>query len=340
MKQHFLQLAHTFDPKKHEISGRYVSEKLDGLRFFWDGGISGGIPVEQVPWANIAKSNSVPIATGLWSRYAKVINAPDWWLDRLPDFPLDGELWSGRGQFQKISSIVRSTVNQKNWTGIKAMVFDSPPLRQVFKDREINETNFKKNIVGAIEWMLDGGDFGTPFLSTFERRLKFLQMYLEENEVVKLHEQRQLSFSTAEAKEELEEFLQQALDQGGEGLIIKTPNNLWEPERSHGMLKYKPSRSGEATVIGFTWGRETDKGSKLLGKMGALICEINAGQFKLSGFTDEEREMSVQETDYPGEIVSDSISNIRFPRGSKVTYKFRELTDAGLPKEGRYWRKA
>jgi len=281
-KQHFLSLAQTYDPNKHEISGRFVSEKLDGMRFFWDGGITRGWSVEEVPWSNIAKSNQVPIATGLWSRYGKVINAQDWWLDRLPPWLLDGELWSGRGQFQKISSIVRSTVNQKDWHGIKAVVFDTPPSSQVFKDRKINETNFKKDIVGV-----ECPDH-LSLQTTFESRLKFLKLNLEENEVVRLHTQIQLSFSTAEAKEELERFLNHVLDQGGEGLIIKTPNNLWEPERQWTMLKYKPFNDAEAIVIGYVWGRETDKGSKLLGKMGALICEIKAGGFKLSGFTDEE----------------------------------------------------
>lgn len=349
-KQHFLQLAQTYRPTKHEISGRFVSEKLDGLRFFWDGGVSRGTPVEQVPWSNILKSNQVPLATGLWSRYGKVINAQDWWLNQLPNFPLDGELWSGRGNFQRISSVVRSTVNQKDWTGIKAMVFDTPPPAQVLKDRKINETNFKKDIVGALDWYKVHEL--NPHLSsqvTFESRHKYLQRNLVENEVVRLHIQKRLSFSTPDAKIELEVFLNHVLDSGGEGLIIKTPNNLWLPERQWTMLKYKPYHDAEATVVGYTWGRETDKGSKLLGKMGALICKIKAGQFKLSGFTDNEREMThiiggesaeVSGKLCPGEITVTGIHNPKFPRASIVTYKYRESTDDGLPKEARFWRKS
>ncbi len=349
MKQHFLQKAQTYNPKKHEISGRFVSEKLDGIRFFWDGGVSNGVPVEQIPWSNILKSNQVPLATGLWSGYGNVINAPKWWTDQLPGFLLDGELWTKRGEFQKISSIVRSTVNQKDWTGVKAMVFDTLSAREVFKDRTINETNFKKEIVGAEQWYATRSSYHLSSDVTFEGRLKYLQRNLVENEVARLHIQKQLSFSTAEAKKELEQFLDHVLYSGGEGLIIKAPNNLWQPERQRTMLKYKPYTDAEAEVIGYTWGRETDKGSKLLGKMGALILQINAGVFKLSGFSHEEREMEYAETGgsaemagrlCPREIVVDYIHNPKFPRGSQVTYKYRELTDGGLPKDARFWRNA
>ena len=48
----FLQLADTYNPDKHKIAGYLVSEKLDGTRCFWDGGITRGIPTDQVPWAS------------------------------------------------------------------------------------------------------------------------------------------------------------------------------------------------------------------------------------------------------------------------------------------------
>ena len=44
-------------------------------------------------------------SSGLWSRYGNPIVAPDWWLDQLPNCPLDGELWAGRGKFQLCRSI-------------------------------------------------------------------------------------------------------------------------------------------------------------------------------------------------------------------------------------------
>jgi hypothetical protein len=94
-------------------------------------------------------------------------------------------------------------------------------------------------------------------------------------------------------------------------------------------------------------------------------------EFELSGFTDEERVLKC-DTDkedkmsqvkgvsdnekvlmaYPGayrwammhpgiEIKEGAtwITNPMFPIGSAVTFRFRELSDDGVPKEARYWRK-
>ncbi|MCH7649284.1 MAG: hypothetical protein IIA83_11860 [Thaumarchaeota archaeon] len=37
--------------------------------------------------------------------------------------------------------------------------------------------------------------------------------------------------------------------------------------------------------------------------------------------------------------MQEDIYNPKFPRGSIVTYRYRESTDDGLPKEARFWRK-
>ena len=70
--------------------------------------------------------------------------------------------------------------------------------------------------------------------------------------------------------------------------------------------------------------------------------------------TDEERKLCTKEIEdgqdrfllaehwasrNPEQQVPDWIENPMFPRGSKVTFRFRELTDDGIPKEARYWRK-
>ena len=43
-------------------------------------------------------------------------------------------------------------------------------------------------------------------------------------------------------------------------------------------------------MVGFTSGRETTKGSRLLGKIGALIVDYQGKRLELSGLTDAERE--------------------------------------------------
>ena len=67
MKREFLMLASKFDAERLKIGDWLWSVKLDGIRAFWDGGVSRGL---QVPWKPAKK------ATGLWSRYMNPIYAP------------------------------------------------------------------------------------------------------------------------------------------------------------------------------------------------------------------------------------------------------------------------
>jgi len=359
-KREFLQLAHTYNPKKHSINGWFISEKLDGMRGFWDGGITRGMPASAVPWANTAKDARLkvqPVATGLWSRYGHVIHAPAEWLAQLPGCPLDGELYAGRGNFQKLVSITKRMDFSGDWDNVEYKVFDMPPLATVFADGEIDVTNFKKRFSGIGGFLAEHAPMGSghgpgiqpnmPFMS----RRNYIEALVKENDVVKVHVQTRLPMKTADAEAAILNFCNDVCDNGGEGVILKSPSSLYECERCHTMLKFKPFEDAEATVIGYNWGRETDKGSKLLGLMGSMVLRTKAGTFELSGFTDAERQMNWVEpagrretayefgTKYPGAKVPDTIQNPRFPRGSTVTYKFRELTDAGLPKEARYWRK-
>lgn len=80
-----------------------VSEKLDGVRGYWDG-------------------------SQLLTRQGNPINAPIWFTHNWPDRKLDGELWIARGQFDQVSAIVRRLQSDANdWRRIKFMVFDLHP---------------------------------------------------------------------------------------------------------------------------------------------------------------------------------------------------------------------
>jgi len=144
-RREYLQLAHTFDPEKHCVAGWYLSEKLDGMRCYWDGGISRGKLCSQVAYANISKDYrrvTPPIATGLWSRYAKPIMAPDWFLDQLPEgIPLDGELYLGRKQFQALMSCVKKLDPGPEWDDVQYKVFDIPSDQQMFRVGRIKNNN-------------------------------------------------------------------------------------------------------------------------------------------------------------------------------------------------------
>lgn len=357
-KREFLMLAHNYDPKKHGIAGWYMSEKLDGMRAFWDGGVSLGMPKYLVPWANCAKDSRYKekqYATGLWSRYGNVIHAPDWWLEALPNTPLDGELYMGASYRQDLMSIVKKQEGD-GWDDVKLHCFDIPYPEAIFADGEIKTTNLKKQIV-YVECRQIFDSINLPITTnagiSFRAAKNVLQTLLEGYDAAVPHPQQELPFSTPDAERIVAEELVKVTDAGGEGLMLRSPGSVWKPERSHQLVKVKKLDDAEGTVIGYTTGRETDLGSKLLGLMGALILRLDNGErLELSGFTDAERVLKswdaetygyTSEVDWavqhPGQECPEWISAIAFPRGSTVTFRYRGLTKDGIPQEARYWRK-
>ena len=351
-RREFLQLADTYKPGKHEPLGWYLSEKLDGTRCYWDGGLSRGMSTSQVPWANIMdpktgrlKKKLKPISTGLWSRYGNPIIAPDWFLNALPACPLDGELHAGRGKFQLCRSICAGDKPDPRFDQIEFAIYSSPSLDQVFRGGEIKNSNMHKVIdpVAMHEFIASRmhKDFrSVPPGSLFEEELLFLRDYLGESGRIHLHQQILIDSLT-----QIEEQLQRVISLGGEGIVLRDPQATWIPKRHAGILKYKPYHDAEATIIGFTSGRRTDKGSKHLGKIGALITTFHGKRLELSGLNDEEREFASPSStqharENPGQDMPPGTDAVKFRMGQDVTFKYRELSDAGIPKEASYFRRA
>jgi len=374
-RREFLQLADHYDPQKHNVAGWFVSEKLDGTRCFWDGGLTRGLPTEQVPWASVIdpktgqrKAKIKPVATGLWSRYGNPIMAPDWWLNKLPACPLDGELWIGRGKFQLCRSICAGDVPDDRFDKIVFAVYSTPPLGAIFATGEIKNANMVRRVdyLTIEEWIRQrlnsrserfggvpiprrclGDDF--KFLTagqTFGKELAVLQESLDNldpDSVCYLHPQTKLIDIPGEANDQVERFLERVLDQGGEGVVIRNPNAIWTPKRHRGILKYKPYTDCEVRITGFTSGRETNKGSRLLGKIGALITDFQGQRLEVAGLTNAEREflnpdMGRTAAENPGQDMPAFFQGKHFKVGDSITIKYRELSDAGLPKEARYFR--
>lgn len=356
MNREFLQLSHRRDdyPNIH-IGGWMVSEKLDGMRAFWDGGLTRGMLASEIPFANTEKDarlKTKPVSTGLWSRYGKVIHAPDWWLDTMPTGFLDGELYCGRKNYQKLRDIAGHHSGDAGWSEVSFMAFDCPNPSLVFGNGRINNPNFKKDFEGINGWAASTFDLSDIFFtraeSVFSTRYDFMKMRLLGTRAI-IVEQDVLPLNDEKANCHVNDILEHIMAKGGEGLIIRDPNSYWEPKRIKGCLKVKPTLDSEATVVGYIWGRQTDKGSKLLGLMGALIVEWEGKRFELSGFTDAERQLStIMSKPYQvfyflenaGKHCDQTWRSIHFPVGSKVTFKYRELSDDGIPKEARYWRKS
>src|SRR4051794_10682962 len=104
-----LLLAETWDAAA-DLSGWWMSEKLDGVRAYWDG-------------------------KQFISRLGNVFHAPDWFAAGLPDVPLDGELWIARKAFQRTVSIVRRQDKTDLWREVKFLVFDAPARKDPFERR-------------------------------------------------------------------------------------------------------------------------------------------------------------------------------------------------------------
>jgi DNA ligase-1 len=344
-KQEYLMLAHVLDTKKHRIGGWWLSEKLDGTRAFWDGGISRGLPVSDIPYANKVKDGryvDTPIATGLWSRSGKAIQAPGWWLDKLPRILLDGELWIGYGKFQELRTIV-SRLDSPDWQDVKYMVFDSPTPEEVFANRDVKIRNeytfhvsrpkegFSLDKAVKPEW-------------TFELRNVFLKNQ-EQNEVFNVVKQYHLSLDKEHAIGDMVEIMDMVLLRGGEGVVLRNGSSKWVPERSWNLLKHKPVNTADGTVIGYTAGEEGKTG-QLLGKIGALILKLENGKtLKLSGLTHGQREITDpvvrnEAMMWPGEIIDvfTDYNHHLFPKGTIIEFKYRELSDDGIPKEARFLR--
>lgn len=102
-------LAHSWDFQV-DLTGWWISEKLDGVRAYWDG-------------------------SKFLSRQGNEFMAPDWFVAGLPSTPLDGELWLDRKAFQKTISIVRRQDRSEHWKQIRYVIFDSPAEKSPFEAR-------------------------------------------------------------------------------------------------------------------------------------------------------------------------------------------------------------
>ena len=93
--------------------------------------------------------------------------------------------------------------------------------------------------------------------------------------------------------DEANEIFQRFLDQGEEGIMLKTTSHIWENKRSKHLIKFKAELDCDLKVVGYQEGT-----GKYQGQMGALICESEDGQLQVnvgSGFNDEDRKKLTKE---------------------------------------------
>ena len=350
-RREYVTLAKRYS--NQDIGGWLMSEKLDGFRAIWDGGISRGVQIKNVPYASkVSPKSGKPKAhvdreaTGLWTRYGNPIYAPDWFINKLPCVPLDGELWAGRGNFQTCRSVCSTLEpDEARWADIQYAIFDTPPLETflssgLIKNAVTEVAIDRKSLLFAKKRKKT--DFTTVKPSaTFQERLEKLQEWLPEDDIF-LHLHKQLPSTGFE--DVLNAELSVVLAAGGEGIILRQPDALWMPKRVSSILKCKPFLDDDAKIVGYVSGRATDKGSKHLGRIGALIVQYGNVRFKLSGMVDldrvfEDKEMYEYAKQHPGDVMPDTFDGHYLKKGDVVTFRYRELSDDGIPKEARFIRK-
>ena len=142
------ELGKQFRPDVHPVDQYWVSEKLDGVRAWWD-----------------------PSTGMFWSRQGKSFTAPDWFIRDLLDLdgPLDGELWAGRQRFQDVLSYARKVVPvDSEWDQLTYMVFDAPKAGGNFTDRLL-----------SLRWMFDNRGFEYARLVSHHRGTTYGELQRE-----------------------------------------------------------------------------------------------------------------------------------------------------------------
>ena len=215
----------------------------------------------------------------LSTRGGNPIVAPDYFLAELPkDLALDGELWLGRRQFEETLSTVRRQTPDARWRRMHFMVFDAPKIKGTFEQR-----------MAILEMKMPSQTRHVQLVPQWRCRGK-AHLIAERDRIVKV---------------------------GGEGLMIREPESIYEGKRSGTLLKVKTHEDAEATVIGHKPGK-----GKFTGLMGSLRVRTEEGlEFSVgTGFTVEQRKN-------PPAI------------GTVITYRFRGRTANGLPRFPSFWRK-
>ena len=248
-----LLLAQSIRPDT-DVSLYLASEKLDGVRAFWDG-------------------------EALRTRQGIVINTPAWFVERFPKRLLDGELWAGRGQFERLSATVRKkNPDDAEWRQVRYMLFELPQAPGDFRERarSIRQLVAEANV---------------PWLEAVEQ-------------------------FEAGSRKKLEQKLAAVVKAGGEGLMLHRADAPYVTGRSDVLLKMKLWNDAEATVIAHLPGR-----GKYQGMLGALRVRTDKGlEFSL------------------GTGLSDALRRSPPPIGTIVTYRYRELTDRGIPRFASFYR--
>ncbi len=109
--------------------------------------------------------------------------------------------------------------------------------------------------------------------------------------------------------EHLTRYEQRIINAGGEGVMLRKADSIYENKRSRALLKVKRMQTDEAVVIDYEDGQGRNEG-----RVGALLCKFRDKIIAVgTGLSDNDRECPPD-------------------KGEVVTFSYFELTDAGMPR--------
>lgn len=93
-----------------DVSNWLMSEKLDGVRGYWDG-------------HRLLSKNGAPF------------DPPKAFTWNFPDFEIEGEIWGGRNTFEKTIGVVKRQGPHEGWLELNFAIFDAPTAQGGFEER-------------------------------------------------------------------------------------------------------------------------------------------------------------------------------------------------------------
>ena len=161
-----------------------------------------------------------PIKKAFYSRKGNILALPPQVIEAMPtNVFLDGELWFGRDNFQEAMKIVyRKDESQIDWGKFKYVVYDIPTSKATYAERYAQ----------------------LCIVSTFFLMIQFCDI-LTGNELEGKDYKYLLiaRYEICKDSNHLERFLQDIIDNGGEGIILRDPRTPFESGRSNAYLKHK-----------------------------------------------------------------------------------------------------
>jgi len=206
----------------------------------------------------------------LYSKNGNRFNAPEWFKKLLPgNVYLEGELYIGLDTLGKTAGTVRKKIPiDSELKLIQYCIFDAPKYDDVYKER-----------------------------------LAYCKKIISNSDNVNII--RHKYFRT---ESQLNEFYEDIVSAGGEGIILRNPFSYYELCRSNNYLKCKPKDDDEAKVIGYSQPEGIFRK-----RVRSIVCKWKGKVFDI----DMKRNIK---------------SKLALPNiGSMITFSYQDICSAGLP---------